>query len=222
MFKRIFLNENIWISNKISLKYVLWVLIDQYVSIGSGNGLAPSRRQAIIWTNADPVHRCIYVALGGDDIKLHLLMCVYLTSFCSVFLSNTFFSVDISNIYSHHPYMALTRPHCLIHHTRPGRTYIYIIVSKYPGKSNWVSKQESHCRYARHGNYSGKTQSGTFVICVFHPMYSRPFKYSHSGMVTSQQATHKLYFCHCDKAIKWFISTAIYSSMGNSLITALL
>ena len=28
MFKCIFLNENIWISNKISLKYVPWVLID--------------------------------------------------------------------------------------------------------------------------------------------------------------------------------------------------
>ena len=28
MFKRIFLNENIWILNKISLKYVPWGLID--------------------------------------------------------------------------------------------------------------------------------------------------------------------------------------------------
>ena len=28
MFKRIFLNENIWISNKISLRYVPWGLID--------------------------------------------------------------------------------------------------------------------------------------------------------------------------------------------------
>ena len=31
-------------------------------SIGSDNGLAPFRRQAIIWTNADPVHWRIYVA----------------------------------------------------------------------------------------------------------------------------------------------------------------
>ena len=44
MFKHIFLNENIWISNKISLKYV---------GTGSDNRLAPSRRQATIWTNAD-------------------------------------------------------------------------------------------------------------------------------------------------------------------------
>ena len=28
MFKRMFLNKNIWISNKMSLKYVPWVLID--------------------------------------------------------------------------------------------------------------------------------------------------------------------------------------------------
>ena len=33
----------------------------QYIRIGSDNGLAPSRRQAIIWTNANPVHRCIYM-----------------------------------------------------------------------------------------------------------------------------------------------------------------
>ena len=35
----------------------------QLVSIGSGNGLAPNRRQAITWTNAYPVHWRIYAAL---------------------------------------------------------------------------------------------------------------------------------------------------------------
>ena len=38
------------------------------MSIGSGNGLAQIRRQAIIWTNADPVHWRIYAALGGDGL----------------------------------------------------------------------------------------------------------------------------------------------------------
>ena len=33
----------------------------QYAGTGSGNGLAPNRRQAITWTNADPVHRRIYM-----------------------------------------------------------------------------------------------------------------------------------------------------------------
>ena len=40
----------------------------QYASIGSGDGLAPNRRQAIIWTNADPVRWRIYAALGGDEL----------------------------------------------------------------------------------------------------------------------------------------------------------
>ena len=31
------------------------------------NGLAPSRRQAIIWTNAYPIHPRIYAVLGGDE-----------------------------------------------------------------------------------------------------------------------------------------------------------
>ena len=26
--------------------------------------------QAITWTNADPVHQCIYVALGGDEVNI--------------------------------------------------------------------------------------------------------------------------------------------------------
>ena len=30
--------------------------------------LAPNRRQAIIWTNADPIHWRIYVALGRDEL----------------------------------------------------------------------------------------------------------------------------------------------------------
>ena len=38
-----------------------------YVSVGSDYDLPPSRRQAIIWTNADPVHRRIYVTLGGTS-----------------------------------------------------------------------------------------------------------------------------------------------------------
>ena len=41
----------------------------QSVSTGSGNGLAPTRRQAIIWTNADLVQWRIYAALGGDELS---------------------------------------------------------------------------------------------------------------------------------------------------------
>ena len=42
----------------------------QLTSIGSGNGLAPNRWQAITWTNAYSVHWRIYVALGGDELTL--------------------------------------------------------------------------------------------------------------------------------------------------------
>ena len=44
-----------------------------YVNIGSDNGFAPFRRQAIIWTNADPVHWRIYAALGGDELTTILV-----------------------------------------------------------------------------------------------------------------------------------------------------
>ena len=50
-FKRIFMNENVRFSINISLKFVHKGLIKQYPSIGSDNGLAPTRRQTIIWTN---------------------------------------------------------------------------------------------------------------------------------------------------------------------------
>ena len=55
IFKCIFFNENDRISIQISLR--------QQASIDSGNGLAPNRRQAINWTNDDPVHWRVYAAL---------------------------------------------------------------------------------------------------------------------------------------------------------------
>ena len=36
--------------------------------IGLYNGLSPNRRQAIIWTNANPIHWRIYAALTGDEL----------------------------------------------------------------------------------------------------------------------------------------------------------
>ena len=51
-----FLNENVWISIKISLKFFSKGPITKYSIIGSYNGLAPTRWQAIIWTNADHVY----------------------------------------------------------------------------------------------------------------------------------------------------------------------
>ena len=42
----------------------------QWVSVGSGNGLTPNRRQAITRANAGPVHWHIYAALGGDKLSV--------------------------------------------------------------------------------------------------------------------------------------------------------
>ena len=49
IFKCIFLNESVWFLIKMSLKFVPRGLINN--SLCSDNGLVPSRRQAIIWTN---------------------------------------------------------------------------------------------------------------------------------------------------------------------------
>ena len=40
----------------------------QQPSIGLDNGMALNMWQAIIWTNAAPVHWRIYAALGGDEL----------------------------------------------------------------------------------------------------------------------------------------------------------
>ena len=50
-FQMHFFNESLWISLKISLKYIPNVRMNHIPNIGSDNGLAPTRRQAIIWTN---------------------------------------------------------------------------------------------------------------------------------------------------------------------------
>ena len=51
IFKCILSNENIWIPLKISLKFVPKGPIN-HIKIGSVNGLAPTRQQAIILTNS--------------------------------------------------------------------------------------------------------------------------------------------------------------------------
>ena len=42
--------------------------IHNYPAFGLNNGLVPNKRQAIIWTNAGPIHWRIYAALGGDEL----------------------------------------------------------------------------------------------------------------------------------------------------------
>ena len=65
IFRCIFVNEIICILIDISLKFVPKGPIWWLPSIGLDNGLVPNKRQAIMWTNADPIHWRIYAALGG-------------------------------------------------------------------------------------------------------------------------------------------------------------
>ena len=61
IFRCIFVYEKFSILIKISLKFVPKGPIDN-------NQALQNRWQAIIWTNADPIHSHIYAALGGDGL----------------------------------------------------------------------------------------------------------------------------------------------------------
>ena len=50
----------------------------------------PNRRQAIIWTNADPIHWRIYAALGGDELKA--TETVYIQVYTFILLSPVYFN----------------------------------------------------------------------------------------------------------------------------------
>ena len=56
IFKCILENEKFCILIKITLKFIPRDSIDNNPAFCSGSGLAPNRRQAAIWTSADPIH----------------------------------------------------------------------------------------------------------------------------------------------------------------------
>ena len=69
-FKHIFINQKFYILIWISLKFVpVGPIVNNASEDGLDNGLALNRWQAIILTNADLIHWCIYVALGGDELR---------------------------------------------------------------------------------------------------------------------------------------------------------
>ena len=74
----IFSNAFSWMKNSVLRPKFHWSFFLRaqltITSFGLGNGLALNRRQAIIWTNADWIHRRIYVALGGDELILGPLL----------------------------------------------------------------------------------------------------------------------------------------------------
>ena len=79
IFKCIFVNEKFCILIKISLTFVPKWSNWQSSSIGLDNGLAPNRRQAIIWTNADPINWRIYATLKGGELTHMFIVSVCLS-----------------------------------------------------------------------------------------------------------------------------------------------
>ena len=69
IFKCIFMNEDEKSSDSNFTETCFQESNWQSTSIGPGNGLAPNRRQAITWTNIDPVHWRIYAALGRYELN---------------------------------------------------------------------------------------------------------------------------------------------------------
>ena len=52
---------------------------EQYPSIGSDNGLAPTRRQAIMWANDDMVYWRIYASLGLNELTINVMFADFLS-----------------------------------------------------------------------------------------------------------------------------------------------
>ena len=49
----------------------------RWASIGSDNGLAQNSRQAIIWLNDDPFHRCMFAPFGLNEFELYQSIAVW-------------------------------------------------------------------------------------------------------------------------------------------------
>ena len=106
--------SNIWISNKILLKYVPVSLIDDtYINIVSGYGSA-IRHQAITWANVDQ-YLCHHIASLGHNAlgnlfldifhvdklwgySFHLKNCYFSKTF---FLSHSYFDVSLNSWFQH-------------------------------------------------------------------------------------------------------------------------
>ena len=70
--------------NEIYSKEPNW----QQASIGSGNSLAPNRRQAIAGANGNQVYWGMYATVGGNELSVRrqkLLICVFIKSCARTF-----------------------------------------------------------------------------------------------------------------------------------------
>ena len=72
ILRMIFSDAFSWMKNFVYWLKFHWrffLMVWQEPGIGLDNGLAPNRRQVIIWTNSDPIQWRIYAALGGDELS---------------------------------------------------------------------------------------------------------------------------------------------------------
>ena len=94
IFQTTFSNGFLWMKmHEFQLKFHWSLFLEVKLTIfstGSDNGLAPTRRQAIIWTNDSLDHRCTYASLGLNELssKRQLLVmcsvCSFHRSACSI------------------------------------------------------------------------------------------------------------------------------------------
>ena len=102
----IFLNENVWISIKISLKFVPKGQIDKMSALVEG--LTASRGQAITWTNDDPVQWRICAWPGLNELRLNDAQAVSLQWYHNISIFNqenqlTIYHEDYMHLFRGHP-----------------------------------------------------------------------------------------------------------------------
>ena len=87
IFKYIFLGKNVLILIKISLKFVPQGSNWQNCSIGSDNGLAPNRWQAIIWTDDNLCCRRIYAYMRHMASVSEHGLCIKTLTYLQILIS---------------------------------------------------------------------------------------------------------------------------------------
>ena len=125
----------------------------QQASISSGNGLAPNRRQAIIWTNADPIHWSIYAALGRDESKIlywlesrNLREFLHLLSVPTVSFSTTKIYRNIRFV---HRKLLFHGPQSDAPRMKDINRYPFLSRSQQPFMASFINKHE-RCQGVRH------------------------------------------------------------------------
>ena len=96
IFKSIFMNENAYISNKSSYKFVPKGPINNISALMQIMAKLTNRQKAISWSKGHPIRWRIYAALWGDELLSHTVYFFYFV----VITLNVSASVDRGSIMS--------------------------------------------------------------------------------------------------------------------------